>query len=171
MSQVRAGGVFTVRCVAPGGRVRWETETHNLVTNGGLQMLSQQFFAGSGYTAAWYLGLYGESTGPLATDTMSNHPSWTEFVGYSQTTRPQAVFGAATAASPSVISNSGAMAVFNITPVGPSLLGGIFLTTNPAKGGVLGELYSASPFPGTTYRTVYGGEALQVIYTHLISAT
>ena len=62
------GGVFTVTCTGADGQVKWEDTFHNLVVNEGLQYMNQSFFAGVGYTAAWYLGLI---TGPGAGNTVT----------------------------------------------------------------------------------------------------
>ena len=56
---LKGGGVFEVTCLDQDGNVKWSTQSHNLVVNVGLQNMRTQYFAGSSYTAAWYLGLYG----------------------------------------------------------------------------------------------------------------
>ena len=101
----KAGGVFKITCRDSAGQVKWEAESHNLVVNVGLQDMNTKYFSGSSYTAAWYIGLYGAAAtnSPNATDTMSSHGAegaggWTEVTAYSQSTRPQCVFGTATTA-------------------------------------------------------------------------
>ena len=56
-----AGGMYVVECVGADGKVKWSDTFHNLVMNGGVQDMNSKYFAGSVYTAAFYLGLV---TGP-----------------------------------------------------------------------------------------------------------
>ena len=104
-----AKGVYHMQCFDKDGNLKWEAECPNLVVNGGLQDMNNKYFTGSSYTATWYLGLYGAgaSNTPAASDTASSHAGWTEITPYSNATRPACSFGAATAADPSVITNSG----------------------------------------------------------------
>lgn len=166
----RAGGVFKATCVAPDGKVKWEVESHNLVVNEGLQDMNTKYFLGSGYTAAWYIGLYGAaaSNNPTATDTAALHPGFTEVTPYSNATRPVATFGAATAADPSVISNTASPAQFTINA--SSVVGGAFLISNSTKGGSAGVLFSASDFGSPGDRTVASGDTLLVTYTFSLDA-
>ena len=55
----KAGGVFTIECRDSEGNLKWSEALHNLVVNVGLQDMNTQYFKGSSYTAAWYIGLYG----------------------------------------------------------------------------------------------------------------
>ena len=57
------GGVFHFQCFDKDGNLKWEEQSHNLVVNQGLQDMNSKYFTGSGYTAAWYLGLIS-GTGP-----------------------------------------------------------------------------------------------------------
>ena len=81
----RAGGVFHVQCFDKDGNLKWETSEHNLVVDEGLQNMNTQYFTGSTYSAAFYLGLVtgpGSGTTYVGTDTLASH-SWTEFTNYS----------------------------------------------------------------------------------------
>jgi len=91
-------GAFTVTCTDADGNLRWEETFKNLVVNVGKTDLLNKYFAGTAYTAAWYLGLVDGGTSPTynAADTMASHAGWTENTGYSQGARPAAAFGAAT---------------------------------------------------------------------------
>jgi len=102
---IRGGGVFTVVCYDKDGNHKWTAKSPNLVVNVGLADMNDKYFSGSGYSATWYLGLYGaaSSNNPAAGDTMASHAGWTEVTDYSQSTRPAATFGSATVADPSVI--------------------------------------------------------------------
>lgn len=168
---IQGGGVFTVKCFDKDGNLKWEGRSPNLVVNVGLQDMNDKYFSGSGYTAAWYIGLYGAgaSNDPNAADTMSSHSGWTEVTAYSQSTRPAATFGSATAADPSVINNSGSVAVFSIN--GTTTVGGAFLTSNDTKGGTTGILFSAADFQSPGDRSVVSGDTLNVTYEFSLAAT
>ena len=167
---VRGGGVFTVQCFDKDGKLKWEASEHNLVVNVGLKDMNDKYFTGSAYTAAWYIGLYGSgaTNSPAAGDTMASHAGWTEITAYSQATRPQAVFAAATTADPSVITNSASVAVYSINAT--TVVGGAFLTSNSTKGGTTGILFSASDFTSPGDRSVVSGDTLHVIYTFSLDA-
>lgn len=167
---LRGGGVFTVTCFDKDGNLKWEAQSHNLVVNVGLQDMNTKYFKGSAYTAAWYIGLYGaaSSNDPAAADTMSSHAGWTEVTNYSQATRPAATFGTATTADPSVIDNSGSVAVFSIN--GTTTVGGAFLTSDNTKGGTSGTLFSAADFQSPGDRSVVNGDTLNVTYQFSLDA-
>jgi len=166
----KAGGVFTIECRDSEGNIRWAESLCNLVVNVGLQDMNDKYFSGSSYTAAWYIGLYGAaaSNNPAASDTAASHAGWTEITPYSNATRPACTFGAATAADPSVITNSGSPAAFNIN--GTATVGGAFLISNSTKGGTTGILFSASDFAAPGDRVVASGDTLNVTYTFSLDA-
>lgn len=167
---VRGGGVFHVQCFDKDGNLKWEAEKHNLVVNVGLKDMNDKYFTGSTYTATWYIGLYGAAStnNPAAGDTAASHAGWTEVTAYSQATRPQATFAAATTADPSVITNSASPAVFSIN--GTTTVGGAFLISNNTKGGTTGILFSASDFTAPGDRNVVSGDTLNVTYTFSLDA-
>ncbi len=160
-----AKGVYTVQCHDADGNLKWEAHAPNLVVNVGLQDMNAQYFTGSAYTAAWYLGLYGaaSSNNPAAGDTMSSHAGWTEVTAYSQANRPTCTFGTPSTANPSVATNSASPATFSIN--GTATVGGAFLTSNNTKGGTTGILYSAADFSAPGDRSVVSGDTLTVTYT------
>jgi hypothetical protein len=169
-ARLKGGGIFTVRCRDKEGNLKWEQKSHNLVVNVGLADMNTKYFNGSGYTAAWYLGIYGpaSSNNPSSTDTMASHAGWTEVTTYSNATRPAAVFGAATTADPSVIANSASPAQFLINA--SANIGGAFLTSGDLPGGSSGTLFSASDFAAPGDRTVQNGDVLSVTYTFSLDA-
>lgn len=166
----KAGGVFHVQCHDAQGNLKWEVKEHNLVVNQGLQDMNTKYFTGSGYTATWFLGLYGAaaSNNPAASDTMASHAGWTEVIAYDQAARPQAVFGTATTADPSVISNAGSPAVYTIS--GTTVVGGAFLTSNSTKGGTTGILFSAVDFSAPGDRSVVDNDTVTVTYSFSLDA-
>jgi len=162
-------GNYTVTCTAADGTIRWQDTFKNLVVNVGKTDLLNKYFAGTSYTAAWYLGLVDGASSPTynAADTMASHSGWTENVGYSQSTRPAAAFGSASAsgggagsAGTGTISTSAT--AFSINATGT--IAGAFLTTSNTKSGTTGTLYSAGSFT-TGNRSVLSGDTLNVTYT------
>ena len=167
----KAGGVFTLECRDSNGNLKWSEALPNLVVNVGLQDMNAKYFAGSSYTATWYIGLYGAaaSNNPAAGDTSASHAGWTEVVPYSNATRPACTFGTATTANPSVTTNSASPAAFSINAT--STVGGAFLISNNTKSGSTGILFSASDFAAPGDRVVASGDTLNVTYTFSLTAT
>jgi hypothetical protein len=135
---------FDVICVDRYGREKWREAFRNLVVTVGKNDLLDKYFAGSGYTAAWYIGLIG-STGYSAIaagDTMASHAGWTESTVYSNANRPTLAFSAASGGSKA----TSAAAAFTIN--GTDTIKGAFVTTVNTKGGTTGILYSAGLFTG-----------------------
>jgi len=166
----RAHGEYKLQCFDSEGNLKWEMGGHNLVVNQGLQNMNTEYFTGVGYTATWYLGLYGaaSSNNPTANDTAALHPGFTEITTYSNATRPACSFGTATTADPSVITNSLSPAAFNIN--GVATVGGAFLISDNTKGGSTGVLFSASDFQSPGDRVVASGDVLNVTYTFSLDA-
>ena len=158
------GGVFHFKCFDKDGNLKWEDSAKNLVVNTGLQDMNTKYFKGVSYSAAWYIGLV---TGPgagntyAAGDTLASHVGWTENTTYSGGNRATATFGTATTADPSVIDNSGSVAVFSIT--GSTTVAGAFLTTTQSNSSTSGLLFSVSNFTGGD-RAVISGDTLNVTY-------
>jgi hypothetical protein len=164
----RAGGVFHVECFDKDGNLKWSTSEHNLVVNEGLQDMNTNYFKGSTYTAAFFLGLVtgpGSGTTFAAADTLASK-AWTEFTNYSGS-RKAVTFGTATTADPSVISNSAAPSSFSISGAG-GVVAGAFLCT--VSSGTAGVLFSESDFTSPGDRTVVSGDTLNVTYTFSLDA-
>jgi hypothetical protein len=167
-SGARAGGVFHVQCFDKDGNLKWSTSEHNLVVNEGLQEMNTEFFKGSTYTAAFYLGLItgpGSGTTFAAADTLASK-AWTEFTNYAGS-RKLVTFGTATTADPSVISNSAAPSAFTISGAGGTVAGA-FLST--VSSGTAGILFSESDFQSPGDRVVVAGDTLNVTYTFSLDA-
>lgn len=168
-AQVRGGGVFRAECYDKDGNLKWSAESHNLVVNEGLQDMNTQYFKGSTYSAAFYLGLItgpAASTSFVAGDTLATHGGWTEFTDYSGS-RKAVTFGTATSADPSVISNSASPSQFSITGAG-GVVAGAFLCT--VASGTSGILFSEADFQAPGDRTVVSGDTLNVTYTFNLDA-
>lgn len=165
----KGGGVFHVQCFDKDGNLKWEDQMHNLVVNEGLQDMNTQYFKGSTYTAAFYLGLVtgpGASTTYAAADTLASHAGWTEFTNYSGS-RKAVTFGTATTADPSVIDNSGSPAQFSITGGGGTVAGAFLCTVSSGTSGVL---FSEADFQSPGDRVVVSGDTLNVTYTFSLDA-
>jgi hypothetical protein len=164
-----AGGVFTITCYSSDGQEKWVDIAQNLVVNTGLQDMNNKYFSGSGYTAAWYIGLVNNtsaSTTFSGGDTLASHAGWDENSSYSGN-RKAATFGAATLADPSNINNASSTASFTMTA--NATISGAFLT-NVATG-TSGLLFSVSDFQTPGDRTVVSGDVLNVTYSFNLDAS
>ena len=168
-AEVGAGGVYTIECRDKEGNLKWTHEEHNLVMNGGLKHMNDTYFLGSGYTATWFIGLYGPgaTVNPLPGDTMASR-AWSEITPYNNATRPACTFAAASTANPSVITNFASPAVFNINAT--ATIGGAFLVSNSTKGGTTGILFSAADFAAPGDRNVTDGDTITVRYSFNLNA-
>jgi hypothetical protein len=165
---MQAGGVFHVQCLDKDGNLKWETSEHNLVVNEGLQNMNTQYFKGSTYTAAFFLGLItgpGSGTTFAAADTLASK-AWTEYTDYAGS-RKAVTFGTATTADPSVISNSASPASFTISGAGGTVAGAFLCTVSSGTSGVL---FSESDFQSPGDRVVVAGDTLNVTYTFSLDA-
>ena len=163
-----SGGVFTVSCYDKDGHEKWVDIAPNLVVNVGLQAMNTQFFTGSAYTAAWYIGLVNGTSATTTFsggDTLTTHAGWTENSSYSGT-RKAASFGAATLADPSNINNSSSSASFTMNA--NATIAGAFLAN--VTSGTTGLLFSAADFQSPGDRTVVSGDVLNVTYSFNLDA-
>lgn len=167
-----AGGVFYFQCHDNDGNLKWRDECHNLVVNVGLKFINDTVLTGSGYTAAWYVGLI---TGPAAnttisaTDTLASHGAtgsggWTEDTNYTGN-RKAITFGAATTANPAVSTNGTPV---QFTMNGTTTIAGAFLAN--VASGTSGTLLCASDFQSPGDRSVVSGDVLSVTYTFNMAA-
>jgi hypothetical protein len=169
--RIGAGGVFTVTCVGADGQEKWSDTFHNLVVNEGLQDMNSKYFAASGYTAAWYLGLVegpGSGNTYAAADTLASHAGWTELAPTTDYTgnRKAVTFGTATTADPSVIDNSGSPSAFAMLVNGTVVAGAFLASVNSGTSGIL---FSAGDFTGGD-KTVDNGDTLNVTYSFSLDA-
>lgn len=150
---------YTFRCYRADGLLRWEESFENLVTTVGKNHILDTEFAGSGYTAAWFLGLIDAAgyTAVAAGDTAGSHAGWAESSAYSQANRPTLAFNAASGGSKAT---SAALA-FSINAT--VTIKGAFVTTLNTKGGTTGTLYSAGTFAAD--RILFNGDTLNVSLT------
>lgn len=166
--KIHGGGVFNVQCFDKEGNLKWEVKQPNLVVNEGLDDMNTKYFSGSGYTAAWYLGLIsGTAPTIAASDTLASHAGWTEVPvtsGYSGN-RKAVTFGGATTADPSVIAGGSVQ----FAMLGTYVVSGAFLCS--VASGTSGVLFSASEFEAPGDRAVVSGDTLNVTYSFELAAT
>jgi hypothetical protein len=164
---MEAHGVYTCECRDASGALKWSDTFDNLVTTVGKNYLLDNGLAGSGYTAAFYMGLISSVsyTAVSATDTMASHAGWleagvsTNFPLFSQSSRPACAWSAASAGAKAL----SAALTFNIVTTGGTVEGA-FLTTVATLGGTTGTLLSAGVFSGGV-KTVAPGDTLNVSYS------
>ena len=151
---------YDLECVGADGQVKWRETFFNLVTTVGKNDLLTQYFKGSSYTAAWFVGLVDNAgfSAIAAGDTMASHAGWTESVAYSNATRPALTLGTASAGS---IDNSASKASYTINAT--ATINGAFCNTVNTKSGTTGTLYSAGSFGAP--RSVINGDTLNVQVT------
>lgn len=149
---------YQVVCRNRKGEIVWTEDIHNLTTNEGLDEILDKFWKGSGYTAAFYVGLTDDSPTIAAGDTMSSHAGWAEATGYSESVRQTLTLGTVSSQS---VSNSASTADFSINAT--DTIGGAFITTNSTKGGTSGVLIGAAAF--SVDRALADGDSLTVTVT------
>ncbi|MFV9676704.1 MAG: hypothetical protein ACNYVW_03535 [Methanosarcinales archaeon] len=140
--KIRFGDLFKVVCFDANGVFKWADTIKNLVVNVGLDDALEEYFKGSSYTAAHYVGLMGGTPTVAAGDTMSSHAGWVEVTAYDEAVRQTAIWGTVSSQS---VDNSASKAVVTIS-ANATILGGAFLTTDDTKGGVTGILYGGGAF-------------------------
>lgn len=165
--QLSVTGRYDVKCLDAEGNLKWEDSIENLVVTVGKNDLLDKYFAGSAYTAAWYMGLVDSASfsAYAAGDTLASHTGWLEYLNYtisgSSTNRATAAWNAASAGS-----KASTATTFTISGAGGTVLGAILCTTqarNTSSNGGAGVLYSAGSF--ATSRAVIAGDSLLVTYT------
>ena len=154
-TMARIGGIFRVVCKGPDGLVRWAEETHNLVTNEGLDHLLDVGFHGATPVSPWYVGLKGSGS-VAAADTLPSHAGWTENANYDGS-RKEFVEAAASGQS---LDNSGSPATFAIN-ADSQTIAGAFLCS--AASGTSGTLFCAADFASS--KSADDGDTLEVTYT------
>jgi len=159
METIGVTGYYNVQCVGPDGQVKWTDSIKNLVVTVGKNDLLDKYFAGSAYTAAWYMGLVDGASTPTyaAGDTLASHAGWTESTAYSGSNRATVAWNAASAGSKASTATS-----FSINAT--ATIAGALLTVTQVRATTTGVLYSAGSFSGGN-RSVVNGDTLNVTYT------
>jgi hypothetical protein len=167
-------GFYHVVCRDADGNLKWTDSFPNLVNAIGKQLMLNTLLAGTSYTTVGpFLGLIG-TTSPTfaASDTMTSHSGWTEFINYTvggSAVRGTAVFSAATSTgtTPSNVTTAAASAItYTITGAGGNVTGCFLVTGSGAsstQSNTGGTLYSAGAF--TTAKTTTAGDTVSVTYS------
>ena len=149
--------VYVFECFDKDGNLKWREVVENLTVNEGLDDILTQYWKGSAYTAAHYVGLADTPSGAAAGDTMANHTGWTEITAYNETARPQLTWGVVSGQSVSA-----SAVTFSINA--NATVGGGFVTTDSTKGGTTtGKLIGVAAFASS--KTVSNGDTLNVTVT------
>jgi hypothetical protein len=162
----RLAGVYDVECVDANGQEVWRDTFDNLVVTVGKNLALDTILAGSGYTAASYLGLTQTAPTANAADTMSSHAGWVECGNAAAPTYSGNRATPSWSAAANGSKTMSAASAFSITSNGT--VGGCFLVYGPsasnAIGNTSGTLFSCGAFTGGD-RTVQTGDTLNVTYT------
>jgi len=165
--QIQVTGRYDVKCLDADGNVKWEDTIKNLVVTVGKNDLLDKYFAGSAYSATWYMGLVDNASfsAYAAGDTLASHTGWLEFLSYTIGVTPN-IRATPTWSAASAGSKATTATTFTINGSG-TVLGALMCTTqatNTASNGGAGILYSAGSFTGGS-RAVASGDSLLVTYT------
>ena len=152
-------GHYHIRCIGPDGRVKWEDEIRNIITNAGLDHALDVTLSGGTQITTWYIGLTDGTPTVAAGDTMASHAGWAEVTGYSESVRQTWSDGGVSSQS---VSNSASTADFSINATVTA--GGAFLTSDSTKSGTTGTLLSVGAFSGGD-KSLTSGDTLQVTAT------
>lgn len=148
---------FDIVCCDALGNFKWKETVHNTVMTGGKNDILNKYFAGSAYTAAWYMLLVGGAGTIAAADTLASHAGWTEITAYSGS-RPAITFGSASAGS---ITSTAVVFTMN---AGYTVTGAGCCTV---ASGTSGTLYDAANFGSP--RTGASGDTLTITPTLSVS--
>jgi hypothetical protein len=164
--QIKVKGHYDVVCVGLDGATKWVDAIENLVVTVGKNDLLTQYFKGTSWTAAWYMGLV-QKIGSFvpqyaATDTLSSHgdgvsSGWAESTAYTGTNRITVGWG--TAGSGSLSSTS---TTFSINAT--ATIAGALMCQTQTRATTSGVLYSVGSFTGSD-RSVVSGDSLLVTFT------
>ena len=161
----RLKNIFEVECYR-NGELIWSDRFENLVVNAGLDDSLDKHLKGSGYTAAFYVGLTDGTPTVAAGDTMASHAGWAEVTAYDEAVRQTLTLAAVSGQS---TDNSANKAVFTID-TNSTTVGGAFVVTDSTKGGAGGTLYGAGAFSAGD-KTLDDDDVLNVTVTLTASAS
>lgn len=165
-------GTYTAVCYDKDGNKKWSDEFPNTVTTAGKNSLLNAYLGTAALAAnrtTWYMGLIASNgySAIAAADTHASHAGWLESganfasaPGYSQSTRRQITFSAASAGSKAT-SNA---VVFSISINGT--VKGAFIANSAIKASTNSSpvIYSAGLFT-VGDKAVTNGDTLNVTYT------
>lgn len=157
-SKLNVGGVFKFELIRDGKKID-EWETHNIVTNEGLDHTLDVTVANAAQVTTWYVGIFKGNYTPDGTETGATVATdSTEATEYVAATRPAYVPG--TVATQSV-DNTASKASFTINAT--VTIYGAFLSGDSAKNGIGSKCLCIARFPGQ--RDLLNTDVLNVTYT------
>jgi hypothetical protein len=153
------GGYFTATCYDKHGNFKWETRSHNLVVNEGLNHALDVLFHGTSAVDPWYVALFEDNHTVVAGDTYAV-PGYTECTAYDEATRQAYVEAAASGQS---ITNSANRAVFTMSAT--KTVYGAAIVSVSTKGDTAGGgvLWCAAKFSSS--KAVNDDDTLEITYT------
>lgn len=159
-----AHGHIRVECVRD-GKVIWVEEGPNLIVTTGRNKLLDETLEGSGYTAAWYMGLIDNAgfSAIAAADTMASHAGWAEADEYDEATREAISFGAASAGTKATDADCSFTMNATIT------INGVFIAASGTKNESASVLFAAKSFSAA--RACVDNDVLNVSYTASLTAS
>lgn len=159
-----AHGHVRVECVRD-GRVIWVEEGPNLIVTTGRNKLLDETLEGSGYTAAWYMGLIDNAgfSAIAAADTMASHAGWAEADEYDEATREAISFGAASAGTKATDADCSFTINATIT------INGVFIAASGTKNESASVLFAAKSFDSP--RACVDNDVLNVSYSASLTAS
>ena len=158
VDRVPLTGIFNIQLIRKGMVVEEFTVKNSITTEGKNKILDVMFNQDVQITT-WYIGLIDNSPAPTLAvgDTMSSHSGWSELTAYDEATRVEWTEGAASSGS---ITNATAL---DFTMNATNIAYGIFVTSDSAKSGSAGTLWSTAAFGSTV--SVVSSDVLKVTYT------
>jgi hypothetical protein len=163
-AEIKKENVYLFECFRD-GKLIWTEVVRNLVVTAGLNDSIDKHFKGSGYTAAWYVGLTENSPTFAPGDTMAGaHAGWVETYNYDEATREALTLGSVSSGS---ADNSASKASFTIS-TGGDAVGGAFIVNESTKGGATGVLYGGGAF--SQNRSLLAADILNVTVTIIATA-
>lgn len=159
-----AHGHIRVECVRD-GKVIWVEEGPNLIVTAGRNKLLDETLEGSGYTAAWYMGLIDNAgfSAIAAADTMASHAGWAEADEYDEATREAISFGAASSGTKATDADCSFTISATIT------INGIFIASSGTKNESASVLFAAKSFASP--RACVDNDVLNVSYSASLTAS
>jgi hypothetical protein len=163
--KMTAQGYFTTECIGPDGKRKWIEESYpNLVTYQGKNGMLDTYFAGSAYTAAWYMSLI--TAGSATTASTYASPTVTEITAGIITSNTRLTIGWSASASGSKSATTTSFSITGSATITGNMVvaGGSGVTTVGNTAATGGILFSAANFTGGS-KTVSNGDTLNVTYS------
>lgn len=157
-NKLRFSGRFVLERYRRDGAFISRQEFGNDIMLAQLDDLLDVYFSSGNPADSWSIGLIGGSSVSITTaDSMSSHAGWTEDENYSETTRP--AWSPNSSASQIKENSSSVIFTMNLD----TTIRGLFLTSDNAKGGVGGDLWSAAALD--TPEVASAGQTVRAFYS------